>query len=67
MTTDMMVVVDLDGKKDSRRARRVVELLMHLEVYKNRPTRARWCTRIRRRPPDSPSPAFRSIARCSPR
>jgi L-fuculose-phosphate aldolase len=37
MTTDMMVVVDLDGKKIRGTRDASSELLMHLEVYKNRP------------------------------
>jgi L-fuculose-phosphate aldolase len=37
MTTDMMVVVDLDGKKIRGVRDASSELLMHLEVYKNRP------------------------------
>ena len=37
MTADMMVVVDLDGKKIRGTRDASSELLMHLEVYKNRP------------------------------
>ena len=37
MTPDMMVVVDLDGKKIRGTRDASSELLMHLEVYKNRP------------------------------
>ena len=37
MTTDMMVVVDLEGKKIRGTRDASSELLMHLEVYKNRP------------------------------
>jgi L-fuculose-phosphate aldolase len=37
MTVDMMVVVDLDGKKIRGTREASSELLMHLEVYKNRP------------------------------
>ena len=37
MTTDMMVVVDLDGRKLRGTRDASSELLMHLEVYKNRP------------------------------
>src|SRR6188508_1403373 len=37
MTTDMMVVVDLDGKKIRGARDASSELLMHLEVYRNRP------------------------------
>jgi L-fuculose-phosphate aldolase len=37
MTSDMMVVVDLDGKKLRGTRDASSELLMHLEVYKNRP------------------------------
>src|SRR5918999_2344776 len=37
MTTDMMVVVDLDGKKIRGTRDASSELLMHLEVYRNRP------------------------------
>jgi L-fuculose-phosphate aldolase len=37
MTADMMVVVDLDGKKLRGTRDASSELLMHLEVYKNRP------------------------------
>ena len=37
MTADMMVVVDLDGKKIHGTRDASSELLMHLEVYKNRP------------------------------
>jgi L-fuculose-phosphate aldolase len=36
MTTDMMVVVDLEGKKIRGTRDASSELLMHLEVYKNR-------------------------------
>src|SRR6476646_3828756 len=37
MTPDMMVVTDLGGKKMRRKRDASSELLMHLEVYKNRP------------------------------
>jgi L-fuculose-phosphate aldolase len=37
MTTDMMVIVDLDGKKIRGVRDASSELLMHLEVYRNRP------------------------------
>ena len=37
MTPDMMVVVDLDGKKIRGTRDASSELLMHLEVYQNRP------------------------------
>jgi L-fuculose-phosphate aldolase len=37
MTLDMMVVVDLDGKKIRGTRDASSELLMHLEVYRNRP------------------------------
>src|SRR6187455_1658675 len=37
MTTDMMVVVDLEGKKIRGVRDASSELLMHLEVYRNRP------------------------------
>jgi L-fuculose-phosphate aldolase len=37
MTPDMMVVVDVDGKKVRGTRDASSELLMHLEVYKNRP------------------------------
>ena len=37
MTPDMMVVVDLDGKKVSGDREASSELLMHLEVYRQRP------------------------------
>jgi L-fuculose-phosphate aldolase len=37
MTADMMVVVDLEGKKIRGTRDASSELLMHLEVYKNRP------------------------------
>jgi L-fuculose-phosphate aldolase len=37
MTPDMMVVVDLDGKKIRGTRDASSELLMHLEVYRNRP------------------------------
>ncbi len=37
MTPDMMVVVDLDGKKVRGARDASSELLMHLEVYRNRP------------------------------
>ena len=37
MTPDMMVVVDLEGKKIRGTRDASSELLMHLEVYKNRP------------------------------
>src|SRR5918999_3052724 len=37
MTPDMMVVVDLDGKKVRGTRDASSELLMHLEVYRNRP------------------------------
>ena len=37
MTPDMMVVVDLDGKKIRGTREASSELLMHLEVYRNRP------------------------------
>jgi L-fuculose-phosphate aldolase len=37
MTTDMMVVVDLDGRKIRGTRDASSELLMHLEVYRNRP------------------------------
>ena len=37
MTPDMMVVVDLDGKKISGDREASSELLMHLEVYRQRP------------------------------
>jgi L-fuculose-phosphate aldolase len=37
MTADMMVLVDLDGKKIRGTRDASSELLMHLEVYKNRP------------------------------
>ena len=37
MTPDMMVVVDFDGKKIRGTRDASSELLMHLEVYKNRP------------------------------
>jgi L-fuculose-phosphate aldolase len=37
MTTDMMVVVDLEGKKLRGVRDASSELLMHLEVYRNRP------------------------------
>src|ERR1044072_5019232 len=37
MTTDMMVVVDLEGKRMRGTRDASSELLMHLEVYKNRP------------------------------
>ena len=37
MTADMMVVVDLDGKKVRGTRDASSELLMHLEVYRNRP------------------------------
>ena len=37
MTTDMMVVVDLDGRKLRGVRDASSELLMHLEVYRNRP------------------------------
>ena len=45
MTADMMVVVDLDGKKIRGTRDASSELLMHLEVYRNRPdcTRGRSC------------------------
>jgi L-fuculose-phosphate aldolase len=37
MTTDMMVVVDVEGKKIRGSRDASSELLMHLEVYRNRP------------------------------
>jgi L-fuculose-phosphate aldolase len=37
MTPDMMVVVDLDGKKLSGERDASTELPMHLEIYRNRP------------------------------
>ena len=37
MTPDMMVVVDLDGKKIAGDREASSELLMHLEVYRQRP------------------------------
>ena len=37
MTPDMMVVIDLDGKKIRGTRDASSELLMHLEVYRNRP------------------------------
>jgi L-fuculose-phosphate aldolase len=37
MTPDMMVVVDLDGKKLAGEREASTELPMHLEVYRNRP------------------------------
>src|SRR5689334_12778932 len=37
MTPDMMVVVDMDGKKVSGERDASTELPMHLEVYRNRP------------------------------
>src|SRR5215510_10847836 len=41
MTPDMMVITDLDGKKIAGEREASSELLMHLEVYRNRPdTRA---------------------------
>ena len=68
MTPDMMCVTDLDGRKLAGERDPSSEMLMHLEVYRQRPGRAaRSCTRIRRLRPASPWPAFRSTARCSPR
>src|SRR6478752_7925579 len=37
MTPDMMVITDLDGRKIAGEREPSSELLMHLEVYKNRP------------------------------
>ena len=67
MTADMMVVVDLEGKKIRGTRDASSELLMHLEVYRTAPTYGLSCMRIRRSPPDSPWRAFPSIAPCSPR
>ena len=66
MTPEMMVVTDLAGKKISGRAR---SFLRAADAPRgvSQPARraAPWCTRIHRSPPGLPSPASRSIARCS--
>ena len=66
MTTDMMVITDprkkLAGERDSSS-----EMQMHLEVYWQRPDAG---AVVHAHPPmatDSPSRAFRSTGRCSPK
>ena len=67
MTPDMMCVTDLDGQKIQGDRDPSSEMLMHLEVYRQRATCRPSCTRIRRPRPASRWRASRSIARCSPR
>ena len=68
MTPDMMCITDLSGRKLQGDRDPSSEMLMHLEVYRQRPdVQRRRATRIRPSRPGSRWPAFRSIARCSPR
>ena len=73
MTPDMMCITDLNGRKLQGDRDPSSEMLMHLEVYRQRPDARAVChahppiataaARSRRGPPPpaSPSPAFRSI------
>jgi hypothetical protein len=59
---DMMCITDLEGGSCRAIAIPSSEMLMHLEVYRQRPDVQAVVTPIRRSRPGLRSPAFRSIA-----
>ena len=67
MDAAMMCITDLTGTKLAGDRDPSSEMQMHLEVYRQRPDARPSSTRIRRPRPGSRLPAFRSIARCSPK
>ena len=67
MTPDMMCITDLDGRKLQGDRDPSSEMLMHLEVYRQRPDVQAVVHAHPPTPPDSPWPAFRSIAPCWPK
>ena len=67
MTPDMMCITDLSGRKLQGDRDPSSEMLMHLEVYRQRSDVRAVCTRTRPSPPGSRWPAFRSIVPCWPR